>query len=85
VTGDHTAHSVSAKDDDPTGVEYAAVKNNIAQSFNLLKEFFPNTVILPTIGNNDGRFHDSAIDEQSKADYYQFLFDMWFKNFEGNS
>ena len=30
VTGDHTAHSVSAKDDDPTGSEYAAVKNNIA-------------------------------------------------------
>jgi len=42
-------------------------------------------VILPAIGNNDGRFHDSAIDEDSKSDYYQFLFDLWFKNFAGNS
>jgi hypothetical protein len=81
VTGDHTAHSVSAKDDDPTGTEYTAVKNNIAQSFNLLKEYFPDTVILPAIGNNDGRFHDSAIDEQSKTDYYQFLYDLWFDKF----
>jgi len=63
VTGDHTAHSVSAKDSDPTGSEYKAVKNNISQSFKLLQEFFPDTVILPAIGNNDGRFHDSAIDE----------------------
>ena len=85
VTGDHTAHSVSAKDDDPTGEEYEAVKNNIKQSFDLLKEYFPDTVILPAIGNNDGRFHDSAIDEQSKADYYQFLYQLWFENFSGNS
>ena len=85
VTGDHTAHNVSAKDDDAQGLEYEAVKNNIAESFKLLAEFFPDTVILPAIGNNDGRYHDSAIDETSKADYYKFLFDLWFKNFPGNS
>lgn len=85
VTGDHAAHSVSAEDDDPTGAEYEAVKNNIKQSFDLLKQYFPDTVILPAIGNNDGRFHDSAIDESNKADYYSFLYDLWFVGFSGNS
>ena len=86
VTGDHTAHGVSAEeDDDHSGAEYEAVKNNIKQSFDLLKEYFPDTIILPAIGNNDGRFDDSAIDESSKTDYYQFLYELWFENFQGNS
>lgn len=84
VTGDHVAHGVSAKDPDSTGAEYKAVKKNISATFELLRTYFPDTIIFPAIGNNDGRFHDSAIDEDSKADYYQFLFDLWFKNFLGN-
>jgi hypothetical protein len=38
------------------------VKNNIAAVFELLSAYFPDTIILPAIGNNDGLIHDSAID-----------------------
>ena len=63
VPGDHVAHQVSAKDDDPTGAEYEAVKQNLATTWAMFAHYFPNTMILPTVGNNDGRFHDEAIDE----------------------
>jgi hypothetical protein len=33
VPGDHVAHQVSAKDNDPTGAEYQAVKNNLVATF----------------------------------------------------
>jgi len=47
--------------------------------------WYPNTMILPTIGNNDGRFHDQAIDESDKSDYYNTIYDLWFRHFQGNS
>jgi len=64
IPGDHAAHNVSAKtlDSDPTGSIYAAVKNNIAAVYQLIAKYFPDTIVLPTIGNNDGHFHNMAID-----------------------
>ena len=40
--------------------------------------------MLPTIGNNDGRVKNEAIDEADKADYYSFVFDAWFTQHPGN-
>lgn len=36
------------------------------------------------MGNNDGRYHDQAIDEDDKADYNAFLYELWFKGQPGN-
>jgi hypothetical protein len=41
-------------------------------------------VIVPTVGNNDGRYHDEAIDEVDKSDYYNFLYDLWMNKLPGN-
>lgn len=84
VPGDHVAHNVSAKDTDADSSHYAAVKKNLSATWDMFKHYFPNTLILPTIGNNDARFHDQAIDESDKADYYKFIYELWFKNFDGN-
>lgn len=87
VPGDSVAHKVAAtaEGDDPTGSAYTAVKANLAATFAKFKEHFPNTMILPTFGNNDGRYHDEAIDEVDKSDYYNFVYDLWFNQLPGNA
>lgn len=87
VPGDSIAHKVaaSAEGDDPDGAHYEAVKANLAATFAKFKEYFPDTMILPTFGNNDGRYHDEAIDEVNKSDYYSFVYDLWFNQLPGNA
>jgi len=79
IPGDSVAHKVSAASGstDVGGVAYAAVKKNLQSTYAKLAEAFPTTLIVPTFGNNDGRYHDEAIDEADKADYYEFIFDLW--------
>ena len=79
IPGDSVAHKVSAASGstDVGGVAYAAVKKNLQSTYAKLEEDFPNTLIVPTFGNNDGRYHDEAIDEADKADYYEFIYDLW--------
>lgn len=84
VPGDHVAHKVSSKTDDPDGTAYAEMKEYMQATWTKISEAFPGKVILPTIGNNDGRFHDQAIDESDRSDYYSFLYDLWFSGFSGN-
>jgi hypothetical protein len=86
IPGDSAAHKVAAShdDEDPTGSHYEAVKENLTATFTKLKEHFPNTLILPTFGNNDGRVHNEAIDEADKSDYYSFVYDLWFNQLSGN-
>lgn len=86
IPGDFAAHKLAEREpgQDPTGKIYEAVKENIAAVFNKLSEHFPDTVILPTFGNNDGRVHDQAIDEADREDYYSFIYKLWFSH-PGNS
>lgn len=87
IPGDSVAHKVSATTGttDVNGVAYAAVKKNLEATFTKLAEAFPDTLIVPTFGNNDGRYHDEAIDEADKTDYYNFAFDLWLNKLPGNA
>ena len=87
VPGDSVAHKIaaSAVGDDPDYAHYEAVKANLVATFAKFKEYFPTTMILPTFGNNDGRYHDEAIDESLKQDYYSFVYDLWFNQLPGNA
>ena len=51
------------------GEAYASVKLNLEAAFNKLADAFPDTIIVPTIGNNDSRYHDEAINEGDKEDF----------------
>jgi hypothetical protein len=86
IPGDSAAHLVAERHpgDDPSGARYDAVKQNLKATFDKLSMHFPNTILLPVFGNNDGRVHDNAIDEADKHDYYQFVFDLWFTSHEVN-
>ena len=87
IPGDSVAHKVSAAtgSTDTDGIAYAAVKQNLEATFTKLAIAFPDTLIIPTFGNNDGRYHDEAIDEADKSDYYNFAFDLWFNKLPGNA
>ena len=42
-------------------------------------------MILPTIGNNDGRNKNEAVDETNKSDYDGLIYDLWFTELPGNA
>ena len=81
VPGDSVAHKIAERSpgDDPSGAKYDAVKANLKATADKFTEHFPNTILLPVFGNNDGRVHNNAIDETDKSDYYSFVFDLWFQ------
>ena len=53
-------------------------------SAGVLKKYFPNTMVLWSVGNNDG-YHNQAPDEEQKSTYFNFLYDLWIKGYPGNA
>lgn len=43
----------------------------------LLKKYFPNTQIIPSIGNNDGYLDYTVPSGVDRMEYYTFLHDLW--------
>ena len=86
VPGDSVAHGISVSiGSDPTGAMYTKLKANLTATFKEIAKYFPDTIVLPTYGNNDSRYHDAAIDEADKNDYYSLINDLWFKQMLGNA
>ena len=47
---------------------------------------FPNSVVIPTIGNNDVKFHyEFPLTEADSNEYYGFLYDLWWNKIPGNA
>jgi len=86
VSGDFVSHGYAVK----RGSEedhYDELKVALHDVFvDLLGTRFPNSIILPAIGNNDIRFHYIAPrQDEEAADYYSFLSNMLFTEVPGNS
>jgi hypothetical protein len=60
------------------------MKETIAAVVNYIKTYFPDTPILPTIGNNDVEYHNQAPGTQTKTAYYDSLWDIMFVNVAAN-
>ena len=85
MSGDYVAHKEAPEHKDADwATAWPIVQENIKVSIDLLKKHFPNTLVLPSIGNNDG-YHNQAVDENQKASYYGFLHDLWFTDYPGNA
>ena len=78
VPGDLVAHGVPLTPGTSEG-NYTLLKETLARVAQSFIEFFPDTLVLPSMGNNDGKYHYLGIDKADKADYYGFFFDHWFK------
>lgn len=77
MSGDYAAHGLSAIPFQPA--PYEELKATIAKAFELTKKRFPNTPIVPAIGNNDPKWHNQFALNES-ADYYNFLYNLWFES-----
>jgi sphingomyelin phosphodiesterase acid-like 3 len=58
LPGDVVAHHYnSSLDDHSSGKSYEKVLEITAQVAELIREYFPDTIVLPVIGNNDPKYH----------------------------
>ena len=60
VPGDLIGHSYPEHEDDPTAGNYEALLEIHKIVGQKLADAFPDTIILPTIGNNDTKYHYQA-------------------------
>ena len=60
------------------------MKDNLTATFKEIANYFPDTIVLPTYGNNDSKNHDAAIDEADRDDYYSLIMNIWFNQMPGN-
>ena len=42
-------------------------------------------MVVPTLGNNDNRLHDSATTDADKGEFFPFLYDLWITGLTGNA
>ena len=87
VNGDLIAHGI-AQDAPSKGIYqkdlYQLLKDTHTKVQQLFKQYFPDTPVFLTLGNNDSKYHDNAPFKEDKEEFYSFLFDLWFNNFPAN-
>lgn len=49
-----------------------------------MAKYFPNTVIIPTLGNNDPKYHYCGLNLEDKEEYYNFIYNAWFELLPAN-
>ena len=83
MNGDFIAHDVSVSGtltSDQIAQHYAKLKEIYSDLFiNYLSPMFPNSIFIPTLGNNDAKFHYGfPTTTADKIDYYGYISDMFF-------
>jgi len=86
VSGDYTAHDIASKRG-RSEPNYAMLKSIISQNFaQYINPLFPDSIVIPAIGNNDVKFHyEFPTTEEDIEDYYGFLYNLWWEQLEANS
>jgi len=84
MNGDAVGHKIAL---DPTvedPVRYELLKKTHAVVQSLFTKYFPETPVFITFGNNDCKHHNSAPFKEEKAEFYQFMYNLWFVNHTPN-
>ena len=82
--GDAVAHKVAPHHDEVESPDWDPVKMNLKESASILTSYFPDTMVLWSVGNNDG-WHSQAPDESQKDAFFQYAFDLWIAGHPGNA
>ena len=87
VTGDIIGHGLSQDlDGNYSAKTYETLLQVHTNFSNLAAKYIPNTIILPTIGNNDFRYrYQGAPTEDYRKSFFGKIFDLWFKNHPANA
>lgn len=85
IPGDFIEHGLSSYNRSVPNQAWPEMLAIFETVINMVVEYFPNTPILPAIGNNDCYYHDMAPELQDQAQYYTELQDIFFKNVTANA
>lgn len=85
IPGDIVAHGVPLEPKDPSAGDYNLLKETITTVSLTFAKYFPNTLIVPTLGNNDPKYHYEGLDLADKDEYFSFLYNAWFNLLPFNS
>lgn len=82
MNGDYVLHGVSAKiGQESNWDELVEIITNTTKT---IAAWFPDTPILPSIGNNDVEFHYQAPTPNNSDTYYSTLYNIWFDDVMAN-
>jgi len=89
VPGDIAGHNVSRSLGETSSsydYKYENMLDTLTSVAHSIQQYFPNTLILPTIGNNDTEFHYQSPDFGiNKKSYYDAFFGSWFTDHQVNN
>ena len=86
LLGDMSGHHTAMPVDDPTygPSTYPLLLESLSGLATHLAAKFPDTLIIPTFGNNDPEYHDNPIPVADQDFYYRYTYDLFFKVLPGN-
>ena len=82
LTGDFNAHhtAMSYPYDPATDPEtYSLLLAQHAGLTQLIARYFPDTLVLPALGNNDSEFHDNPIPNDDAYFFNDYIYNLWFR------
>ena len=80
MPGDFIGHAIplaAGKPFDPS--KYTYLKQVHTTISDLLAKYLPNTLIIPTLGNNDFIYHYQSPFAEQRDDFFTFLWQNWFE------
>lgn len=80
MPGDFIGHAIpvgAGKPFDP--IKYTQLKQVHTTISDLLAKYLPNTLIIPTLGNNDFIYHYQSPFAEQRDDFFTFLWQNWFE------
>jgi hypothetical protein len=83
--GDFVGHDIDPSRSEYTAETEATFRSVVSKTASLIATAFPDTMVLTTLGNNDGEFHHEAPNTADKLDFYDFMLDTWFAALPGDS
>ena len=79
MPGDFIGHTIPISDGKPfDAAKYQQLKDVHQQISGLLAKYLPNTLIIPSLGNNDFIYHYQSPFADYREDYYSFMWQQWF-------
>jgi hypothetical protein len=86
VTGDIVGHTFSQDVKANFSEKLYETLLEVHQNFSILAaKYLPNTIVLPTFGNNDFKFHYQTPLQDNKKPFFEEIFEFWFQNHPANS
>ena len=81
MPGDFIAHKIAIEVGEQDKPELYEILKRIHQEIIAMAvRYLPNTILIPTLGNNDYKYHYVTPFGDTKTEFYEYLYQEWFLN-----